>query len=165
MVRRVNRLVLIGKLSRDYDGNVSIIKQNNYYEDTLSVEIGDFIEKNNNKLSAIYDEEINEDLGYRINTRDENIQLRYYVSDNEIKSLEEIQEKYLQKILGSIDIAVENIGYSEYTITGWVTENFMLGGHNLEKIFSSYIGKYVCIIVDKESGEIDENVLQNKKTR
>lgn len=151
----MHRLVLIGKLSRDYDGNVSIIKQNNHHEDTLSVEIGDFIEKNNNKLSVIYEKEI--DLGYRINTSEENIQLRYYVSDNEIKSLEEIQEKYLQKILGSIDIAVENIGYSEYTITGWVTENFMLGGHDLEEIFSNYIGKYVCIIVDKESGEIDEN--------
>ena len=150
----MNRLVLIGKLSRDYDGNVSIIKQNNHHEDTLSVEIGDFIEKNNNKLSVIYEKEI--DLGYRINTSEENIQLRYYVSDNEIKSLEEIQEKYLQKILGSIDIAVENIGYSEYTITGWVTENFMLGGHDLEEIFSNYIGKHVCIIVDKESGEIDD---------
>ncbi len=152
---KMNRLVLIGKLSRDYDGNVSIIKQNNHHEDTLSVEIGDFIEENNNKLSVIYEKEI--DLGYRINTSEENIQLRYYVSDNEIKSLEEIQEKYLQKILGSIDIAVENIGYSEYTITGYVTDNFMLEGHDLEEIFSNYIGKYVCIIVDKESGEIDEN--------
>ena len=42
------------------------------------------IEKNNNKLSVIYEEEIDEDLGYRINTSEENIQLRYYISDNEI---------------------------------------------------------------------------------
>lgn len=146
----MSKLVLIGKLSRDDDGNVSIIKNNNHYDDTLSVEIGDFIEKTSNKLSGTYSEEVDEDLGYRINTSEDNIQLRYYISDSEIESQEEIEEKYLQKILGSIDIAVENIGYSEYTITGYETENFTLGGHDLEEIFSNYIGKYVCIIVDKE---------------
>lgn len=146
----MSKLVLIGKLSRDDDGNVSIIKNNNHYDDTLSVEIGDFIEKTSNKLSGTHSEEVDEDLGYRINTSEDNIQLRYYISDSEIESQEEIEEKYLQKILGSIDIAVENIGYSEYTITGYETENFTLGGHDLEEIFSNYIGKYVCIIVDKE---------------
>ncbi len=146
----MNKLVLIGKLSRDYDDNVGIIQNNNYYVDTLSGEIGDFIEKDNNRLSGTYSKEIDEDLGYRTCTSADNIQLRYYVSDNEIKSQEDIQEKYLKKILGSIDIAVENIGYSEYTITGCVTENFTLGGHDLEKIFGTYIGKYICIIVSKE---------------
>lgn len=109
----MNKLVLIGKLSRDYDDNVGIIQNNNYYVDTLSGEIGDFIEKDNNRLSGTYSKEIDEDLGYRTCTSADNIQLRYYVSDNEIKSQEDIQEKYLKKILGSIDIAVENIGYSE----------------------------------------------------
>ncbi len=146
----MSKLLLIGKLSRDDDGNVSIIKNSNHYDDTLSVEIGDFIEKTSNKLSGTYSKEIDEDLGYRINTSEDNIQLRYYISDSEIKSQEDIQEKYLQKILGSIDISVENIGYSEYTIIGYETENFTLGGHDLEEIFSNYIGKYVCIIVDKE---------------
>ena len=145
----MNRLVLIGKLSKDYDGNVSIIKNGKLYDYALSTEIGDFIEKTSNKLSGIYSKEVDEDLGYRINTSEDNIQLRYYVSDNEIKSQEDIEEKYLQKILGSIDISVEYVGYSEYTITGYVTENFTLGGHYLEEIFSNYIGKYVCIIVDK----------------
>lgn len=145
----MNRLVLIGKLSKDYDGNVSIIKNGELYDYALSTEIGDFIKKTSNKLSGIYSKEVDEDLGYRINTSEDNIQLRYYVSDNEIKSQEDIEEKYLQKILGSIDISVEYVGYSEYTITGYVTENFRLGGHDLEEIFSNYIGKYVCIIVDK----------------
>lgn len=143
------RLILIGKLCRDFDGNVGIIKQKQRYEDTLAKEVGDFIKENNNKLSGIYNKEVAEDLGYSVCTSKDNIQLRYYVSDYEIKSLEDIQEKYLKKIVGSIDIAVENIGYSEYTITGYSTENFKLGGHDLEKIFSSYIGKYVCIIIDK----------------
>ncbi len=146
----MNKLVLIGKLSRDYDDNVGIIQNDNHYVDTLSGKIGDFIEKDNNRLSGTYSKEVDEDLGYRTCTSADNIQLRYYVSDNEIKSQEDIQEKYLKKILGSIDISVENIGYSEYTITGCVTENFTLGGHDLEEIFSNYIGKYVCIIVDKE---------------
>lgn len=147
----MKRLILIGKLSRDYDGNISILRKDRRYDDTLSVEIGDFIEENSDKTSSMYSQEVDEDLGYRINTREDNIQLRYYVSDNEIESQEDIQEKYLKKILGDIDICVENIGYSEYTITGWSTENFSLGGHDLEKVFSNYIGKYICIIVDKET--------------
>ena len=146
----MDRLILIGKLNRDYEGNVGIIQNNRLFKDTLSVVIGDFIEKNNNALSGIYDKEIDEDLGYRVCTSGNNVQLRYYTSDNEIKSKEEIEEKYLAKISGSIDIAVENIGYSEYTITGYETTNFKLGGHDLEEEFSRYIGKYVCIIIDKE---------------
>lgn len=146
----MSKLILIGKLSRDDDENVSIIQTANHYSNPLSVEIGDFIEKNSNKLSGTYSKEIDENLGYRTCISADNIQLRYYISDSEIDSQEDIQEKYLQKILGIIDISVENIGYSEYTITGYVTENFTLGGHDLEKIFSAYIGKYACIIVEKE---------------
>lgn len=145
------RLILIGKLCRDYDGNVGIIKQKQRYEDTLAKEVGDFIAENNDKLSGMYDKEVAEDLGYSVCTSKDNIQLRFYVSDWEIKSLEDVQEKYLKKIAGSIDIAVENIGYSEYTITGYFTKNFKLGGHDLEKIFSNYIGKYVCIVIDDKS--------------
>lgn len=144
----MDKLILIGKIDTDEE-NIVIIKNGYKWGRVLSVEIGDFIEKNNDKLSSLYDKEVDEDLGYRISTREDNIQLRYYISDTKINSKEEIEEKYLEKILGSIDIAVENIGYSEYTITGYSTENFTLGGHNLEKIFSNYIGKYVCIIVEK----------------
>lgn len=143
-----NRLVLIGKLEFDNDNNVGIILNGHTYTYTLASEIGNFIEKNNDKLSALYEEEY--DLGYEMSTSDNNIQLRFYISDNEIKSLEDIEEKYLGKIFGNIDISVANIGYSEYTITGCSVENFNLGGHDLEKIFENYIGKYVCIIIDKE---------------
>lgn len=146
----MNTLVLIGELSRDYDGNVGIIENNTEYPQTLSEVIGQFIEKNNNKLSGSYNKEVDEDLGYVICTSENNIQLRYYVSDNKIKSYEDIKEKHLLKLLGSIDIAVGLVSYSEYTITGCVTENFTLGGHDLEEIFSNYLGKYICIIVDKE---------------
>lgn len=145
----MSQLVLIGKLERDSDSNVGIVQNNNRYADTLAEEIGNFIEKNNNRLSGMYSEEVDEDLGYSVCTSQDNIQLRYYISDDEIKSKEDVEEKYLQKILGSIDISVENIGYSEYTITGCSTGNFTLGGHNLEEEFSNYLGKYVCIIVDK----------------
>lgn len=143
-------LILLGKLERDYDGNIGIRKKDSWV-DGLAEEIGNFIENISNKLSHVYDKEVEENgLGYRICTSEDNIQLRYYISDNEINSKEEIEEKYLEKILGSIDIALENIGYSEYTITGYDLVNFKLGGHDLEKIFSNYLGKYACIIVNKE---------------
>ncbi len=153
----MKELVLIGKLDRD-DYDVGIIENKNYHAYNLAVKIGDFIEKDNNKLSYTYDEDIDNDLGYRISTREDNVQLRYYISEDKINSKEEIEKKYLEKISGSIDISVQNVGYSEYTITGYETENFKLGGHDLEKIFSNYIGKYVCIIVEKckELGWLNE---------
>ena len=144
----MRELVLIGKLGRE-DDDVGIIENENKYAHNLAVKIGDFIEEKSNKLSGTYDKDVDEYLGYRINTREDNVQLRYYISENKINSREEIEKKYLEKISGSIDISVENIGYSEYTITGYSTENFKLGSHDLEKIFSNYIGKYVCIIVEK----------------
>lgn len=144
-------LILIGKLERDYEGNIRIRKKDRWTHSGLAEEIGDFIENTSNKLSHVYDEDIEKHgLGYRICTSEENIQLRYYISDTEINSREQIEEKYLEKILGSIDIALENVGYSEYTITGYDLINFKLGGHDLEKIFSNHLGKYACIIVNKE---------------
>lgn len=145
----MKELILIGKLQKDDDNNIAIKQKGRYCCETLAETIGFFVANDNDKMSGIYDEDVNEDLGYSVCTREENIQLRFYVSDNEIKTREEIEEKYLQKILGSIDIAVENLGYSEYTITGCNVVNFMLGGHDLEKIFSNYLEKYVCIIVEK----------------
>lgn len=97
-------------------------------------------------INHIYHYEIKNDKGLDLDV----VELKYYISDNEINSKEEIEEKYLEKILGGIDIALENIGYSEYTITGYDLVNFKLGGHDLEKIFSNYLGKYACIIVNKE---------------
>lgn len=150
-MNNMKELVLIGKLQKDDDGNVAIKQKEGYFCEVLAEEIGHFIEENNDKTSAIYSQEVVEDLGYSICIREDNIQLRFYVSDNKIESREKIEEKYLQKMFGSIDIAVENLGYSEYTITGYNVSNFMLGEHDLEKIFSNYLGKYVCIIVEKVS--------------
>lgn len=149
-MKNEKKLILIGKLERDYEGNIGI-RQKNKWVNGLAEEIGDFIEGISNKTSHMYNEDVEEHgLGYSVCTSEDNIQLRYYISDDEITSKEEIAEKYLEKILGSIDIALENIGYSEYTITGYDLINFRLGGHDLEKLFSNYLGKYTCIIVNKE---------------
>lgn len=143
-------LILIGKLEIDSEGNIGI-REKDRWVNGLAKEIGIFIEIISNKLSHVYDKEVDEyGLGYYVCTSEDNIQLRYYISDNEITSKEEIEEKYLEKILGNIDIALENVGYSEYTITGYDLVNFKLGGHDLEKIFKNYLGKYACIIVNKE---------------
>ena len=89
----MSQLVLIGKLERDWDGNVGIREKGDYYIYTLSEEIGGFIEQNNSRLSAMYDKEVDEGLGYSVCTSQDNIQLRFYVSDNEIESKEQIEEK------------------------------------------------------------------------
>ena len=80
------------------------------------------------------------------------ISFRAYFSDNKC-SLNEAENNQILLSIGALDIFQEWYGYSEWTIMGYDVENFKLvsedgGEHDLEKIFKSYIGKYVHILID-----------------
>lgn len=80
------------------------------------------------------------------------ISFRAYFSDNQC-SLEDAESNQILLSVGALDIFQEWYGYSEWTIMGYDVENFKLvsedgGEHDLEKIFKSYIGKYVHIVID-----------------
>lgn len=80
------------------------------------------------------------------------ISFRAYFSDNQC-SLEDAESNQILLSVGALDIFQEWYGYSEWTIMGYDVENFKLvsedgSEHDLEKIFKSYIGKYVHIVID-----------------
>lgn len=80
------------------------------------------------------------------------ISIRAYFSDEKC-SLEDAEMNQILLSIGALDIFQEWYGYSEWTIMGYDVENFKLisedgGEHDLEKIFKSYIGKYVHIVID-----------------
>lgn len=76
-----------------------------------------------------------------------NVFMRVYYS-NEKKPLEEIKENNLRKLLGDLDIYIEWDGYSEFSITGYETQSFVLGNHDLKNFFLELIDKYVYILID-----------------
>lgn len=46
------------------------------------------------------------------------------------------------------------IGYSEWTITGFDLDSFVLGGHDLKKELENHLGQYVHFILMDELEEL-----------
>ena len=49
---------------------------------------------------------------------------------------------------GDITTDTSYTGYSEWTITGMDLDEFVIGGHNLEREFSSHMGEYMHLIIE-----------------
>lgn len=65
------------------------------------------------------------------------------------KTIKEVQNSLIATLYGgdySVDIDYE--GYSEFTITDYVLNDFKIGGHNLKKIFENKNGKYCNFILE-----------------
>ncbi|MEK4427728.1 hypothetical protein MHB54_00560 [Paenibacillus sp. FSL M7-0802] len=73
--------------------------------------------------------------------------IQIYLSSKEITYEEAIDHQILSSI-GELDIQVDWVGYSELTISYFSTEHLTVGGHDIEKILSSYIGKYAIVNVE-----------------
>lgn len=133
------------------EGSISLKeRKNDTFASNLAREIGSYLQDINTY------EEQEDDFGNGIDTKTiiKNVQLQIYSTDK-MTTLKEIKEKHLRKLIGDLDIEVDWVGYSEYTITGYDTVNFKIGNHNLEEIFKTYIGKYVIILIDVK-GEANE---------
>ena len=48
-----------------------------------------------------------------------------------------------------MEVDVRNVGYSEYTITGYNLEEFTIGGHNLSYELESHLGEYCWIVIEE----------------
>lgn len=94
----------------------------------------------------------NEENDYNVNisTLVENIFMQIHVSDKEI-TLDEANSNNILMSIGELDICETWYGYSEYTIEGYDIESFRLigkdGGHDLNKILSNHVGKYLNMVV------------------
>lgn len=145
--------IIIGKLfmgtESDY-GDVGVcIKQENGIDllsQVVTYEIRQqYTEKYNSEWDKTDDEEY--ECGEMLHIQIPNVQMSFHASDEPITH-EQAQEKLALLSMGLLDINICWYGYSEYTILGYETSKFMLGNHDLEKIFESYDGKHVVIEID-----------------
>lgn len=77
----------------------------------------------------------------------DNVQLQLFVSDKRAK-LDDIREKVVLNAMGLLNFEEQWYGYSSWTIEGFNTETFQLGGHNVLEILERYAGKWVYLVID-----------------
>lgn len=145
----MNKVIISGFLGIDDDDNIVITKSNKYYKELLIDIIEDNIKTSKPSTYKVKDEDEDYEYGYMPITSYfiPNCNIKFYISDNEI-SLDEVSMKYTMKLMGDIDAYGECYGYSEYSIEGFLTENFSIGNHDLNEIFSNYDGKYINLVIE-----------------
>ena len=75
--------------------------------------------------------------------------IRIWVSEKEC-TLEEAQESELRKVLGDMTLVGQEVGYSEYTITGFEVHSAFIGGHSVQAILDEVpYGHYVHILIEQ----------------
>lgn len=141
-------LHLKGYITTDYDGIVSLSEKPEDYLhpwenkcESIVSSIENFA--NEHGLFGYHDKGLG---GKRSYIDDCNI--RIYFTDKEC-SLEEAMLAFDALMYGGdIKTKVDNVGYSEWTITGMVIDEFSIGGHDLEYEIHSHYGKYAHIIIE-----------------
>lgn len=71
-----------------------------------------------------------------------NVTFKYKIQDCEEKTIK-----------GTLEIVVENYGYSEWTIMGSTTTKFLMDREDLEELFKLNVGKNIEISIEKEVEE------------
>lgn len=131
-------MIISGYIDKNYDGWATI--NENAFADFMY----EFSEDNHIGLAF----ETDNDLGGK-RTIIPNCNISMYFS-NEPMEFEKAQEKFLKNYFsgeGIYEMEANYVGYSEWTIIGFELDKCQLGGHNLNDILLSNIGKYVNIVV------------------
>lgn len=68
-----------------------------------------------------------------------NITVRYWISNKQLKSVEEADEQTLEQVMGFLDTEIDHF-YSDVTGYLWTTEHLKVGGHNVLEEISSRCG-------------------------
>lgn len=76
-----------------------------------------------------------------------NCSIRIYYTDAEC-SLEEAESLVADIFEGGLVSTIALEGYSEYTITGYRCEDFVIGGHDLNAELKDHIGQYCWFIIE-----------------
>jgi len=80
--------------------------------------------------------------------KDENVFVRYYVTDKEISEEEAKKALILRNIGGNMDeLNFILDAYSEFTITE-IQERLVVGGHNLLNELQKYDGKFLTLVIE-----------------
>lgn len=78
----------------------------------------------------------------------DNVEVQIF-SSVERTSLEDIAKNVVLKSMGVLDFEEGWYGWSSFTIEGFETHTFKLGGHNILDIIRQLEGKYMYITIDK----------------
>lgn len=137
------KLILNGWISRDYDGELGIFCRRS---ENIS-DVRSFSDLIADKFGCERLDDIG--LGKR-QTVIQNANLRCWFSDEEC-TLEEAQKNFESYLYtGNLFTSGHYIGYSEWTITGFELDSFVLGGHDLDAEFENHLGQYMHFILSDE---------------
>lgn len=78
----------------------------------------------------------------------ENVSMQLFASDKRMK-LDQIREYIVLDSMGLLKFQEGWYGYSSWTIEGFNTKNFTLGGHDILEILNHHMGKFVYLVIDK----------------
>ncbi|BBM17686.1 hypothetical protein G15_3457 [Enterococcus avium] len=78
----------------------------------------------------------------------DNVSMELFASDKRMK-LDQIREYIVLDSMGLLEFQENWYGYSTWTIEGFNTETFTLGGHDILEILENYKGKFVYLVIDK----------------
>lgn len=132
-------MIISGRITRDYNGFAKI------GADSFVDIMYNFAEREDKAIAYCH----NNGLGGR-KAIIPNCSVSMYFSKKEM-NYEEAQRRFLDNMFGAsgvFEMEEDNIGYSEWTITGYDLEECHLGGHNLNDILLSHKGEYVNIKVE-----------------
>lgn len=77
----------------------------------------------------------------------DSVQVQLFSSDKRTK-LDDIRENVVLNAMGLLDFEERWYGYSSWTIEGFNTQTFQLGGHDMLEILKAYEGKWVYLVID-----------------
>lgn len=80
----------------------------------------------------------------------DNISMELFAADKRMK-LDQIREYIVLDSMGLLEFRENWYGYSSWTIEGFNTGKFTLGGHNILEILEYHEGKFVFLVIDKVS--------------
>lgn len=78
----------------------------------------------------------------------ENISLELFASEKRL-SIDKIREHIILDSMGLLEFQENWYGYSTWTIEGFHTETFTLGGHDILEILGHYKDKFIYLVIDK----------------
>lgn len=78
----------------------------------------------------------------------ENIKLQLFAATERMK-LDQIKENVLLDSMGLLEFQENWYGYSTWTIEGFNTQTFTLGGHDVLEILRQHEGKFIYLVIDK----------------
>nr|WP_207702658.1 hypothetical protein [Enterococcus sp. 665A]MBO1340301.1 hypothetical protein [Enterococcus sp. 665A] len=77
----------------------------------------------------------------------DNVMMQLFASSKRVK-LDEIKEKIVLNSMGLLNFRETEYVHSTWTIGGYISETFTLGGHNILEILKQHEGQFIYLVID-----------------